>query len=90
VGDVLNTMLAKDSDKGLVKGMLEQFRRGSILTFQYTDDTPFTIGKCHSFNSTDEYIQIILVGPKTDEYKVIFVGLGQAPTNIWVIRFDFY
>jgi hypothetical protein len=26
----------------------------------------------------------------TDEYiKIIFVGLDQAPMNIWVVRFDF-
>jgi hypothetical protein len=41
------------------------------------------------FIGTDEYIQIIFVGFKTDEYKVIFVGLGRAPMNIWNIRFDF-
>jgi hypothetical protein len=31
---------------------------------------------------TDEYIQIIFVRLKIDEYKVIFVGLGLTPTNI--------
>jgi hypothetical protein len=35
------------------------------------------------------YIQIIFVGPETDEYKLIFVGLGQPLMNIWDIRFDF-
>jgi hypothetical protein len=41
------------------------------------------------FVGTDEYIQIIFVGFEIDEYKVIFVGLGRAPTNIWAIQFDF-
>jgi hypothetical protein len=55
----------------------------------------FTTGKRHSFIGyfkfigTDECIPIIFVGPKTDEYKLIFVGLGQAPMNIWAVRFDF-
>jgi hypothetical protein len=31
----------------------------------------------------------IFVGPKTDEYKVIFICLGQASTNIWAVQFDF-
>jgi hypothetical protein len=34
------------------------------------------------FIGTNEYIQIIFVGPETDENKAIFVGLGQAPMNI--------
>jgi hypothetical protein len=41
------------------------------------------------FIGTNEYIQIIFVGPETDEYKLIFVGLGEALTNIQAIRFDF-
>jgi hypothetical protein len=50
-----------------------------------------TTGKCHSFVSifkfisTDEYIQIIFIGPETNKYKVIFVSLGQPPMNIWAI-----
>jgi hypothetical protein len=35
-----------------------------------------TTGKHHSFISTDVYIQIIFIGSKTDEYKVILIGLG--------------
>jgi hypothetical protein len=38
-----------------------------------------------SFVNTDEYIHIISVGPKTDEYKVIFIGLGWEPMNIWAV-----
>jgi hypothetical protein len=34
------------------------------------------------FLYSDEYIQIIFVGFRTDEYKVIFVSLGPAPMNI--------
>jgi hypothetical protein len=33
--------------------------------------------------------KLYLSVPKTDEYKVMFVGLGGAPMNIWAIRFDF-
>jgi hypothetical protein len=36
-----------------------------------------TTGKRHSFVGTDKCIQII------------FVGLGHASMNIWVVRFDF-
>jgi hypothetical protein len=46
---------------------------------------PNTTGKCHSFIDTDEYIQIKFTGPKTNEYKVIFISLGWASMNIWVI-----
>jgi hypothetical protein len=34
------------------------------------------------FIGTDEYIQIIFIGLDTDEYKVIFLGLGRTPMNI--------
>jgi hypothetical protein len=34
------------------------------------------------FVGTDEYIQIIIVGFKIDEYKVIFISLGRTPMNI--------
>jgi hypothetical protein len=34
------------------------------------------------FIGTDIYIQIIFVSFKTDAYNIIFVGLGQEPTNI--------
>jgi hypothetical protein len=37
------------------------------------------------FVDTDEYIQIIFVDPKTDEYKVIFVSLVQALMNICAV-----
>jgi hypothetical protein len=37
-----------------------------------------TIEKCHSF-----------VGSETDEFKVIFAGLGWEPTNIWTVWFEF-
>jgi hypothetical protein len=40
------------------------------------------------FVGIDEYIQIIFIGPETDEYKIIFVGLDQTPTNIWAIWVD--
>jgi hypothetical protein len=45
----------------------------------------FTTGKCHSFISTDECIQIMFIGPETNEYKVIFIGLVRAPMNIWAV-----
>jgi hypothetical protein len=48
-----------------------------------------TTGKRHSFIGTDVYIQIIFISSKTNEYKVILIGLGQEPMNIWAIRFDF-
>jgi hypothetical protein len=41
------------------------------------------------FVGTDEYIQIIFVGPKTDKYKLMFVGFDRETMNIWVVRFDF-
>jgi hypothetical protein len=53
-------------------------------------------GKRHSFVGyfnfigIDECIQIIFIGPETNEYKLIFIGLGQTPTNIWVVQFEFY
>jgi hypothetical protein len=49
-----------------------------------------TTRKRHSFIGIDEYIQIIFVGPETDEYKLIFVGFNWAPTNMWPVWFDFY
>jgi hypothetical protein len=53
-----------------------------------------TTGKHHSFVgvfkfiSTDEYIQIIFVGPEIDEYKLIFVGFNWELPNIWGCRPD--
>jgi hypothetical protein len=41
------------------------------------------------FIGIDKYIQIIFIGSETDECKVIFIGLGRAPMNIWSIWFDF-
>jgi hypothetical protein len=37
------------------------------------------------FVGTDEYIQIIFFGFETNEVMVMFVGLDQAPMNIWSI-----
>jgi hypothetical protein len=34
------------------------------------------------FIGTVKYIQIIFVGPKTDENKLIFIGGTTSPTNI--------
>jgi hypothetical protein len=42
--------------------------------------------KRHSFVGTDEYIRIIIIGFEIDEYNVIFISLGPAPMNLWVIR----
>jgi hypothetical protein len=39
VGDVLNRMLTRAYDKGLIKGLMRNFRPESILTLQYADDT---------------------------------------------------
>jgi hypothetical protein len=41
------------------------------------------------FTGTDEYVKIIFTGFETDEYKIMFISLGLARTNIWDIRFDF-
>lgn len=32
-------MLAKATSKGLVRGLLEEFRPGGIVSLQYADDT---------------------------------------------------
>jgi hypothetical protein len=56
---------------------------------------PNTTEKRHSlvnffiFVGTNEYIQITFISFGTDEYKVIFIGLGLTLMNIWVIHFDF-
>jgi hypothetical protein len=39
VGDVLNRLLARASDKGLTRGLMRNFRPQGVLTLQYTDDT---------------------------------------------------
>jgi hypothetical protein len=39
VGDVLTRMLAKATGSNLVKGVIEQFRSGGIVSLQYVDDT---------------------------------------------------
>jgi hypothetical protein len=39
VVDALTKILSKAAEKGLVKGLLEQFRPGGILALQYADDT---------------------------------------------------
>jgi hypothetical protein len=50
---------------------------------------PHTTGKHHSFIGVfkfigiDEYIQIIFIGPETDEYKLIFISVDQELMNIW-------
>jgi hypothetical protein len=31
-----------------------------------------------------------MISPETDEDKVIIVGLGWEPTNIWAVRFNFH
>jgi hypothetical protein len=71
----------------------KSFARHSLLSRQCRNT--HTTGKHHSFIGvfkfigTDEYIQIIFVRPKIDEYKFIFVGFDWELTNIWAIRFDF-
>jgi hypothetical protein len=39
VVDDLTKMLTKASEKGLVRGLLENFRPSGILALQYADDT---------------------------------------------------
>lgn len=39
VGDALSRMLEKVASSGLVKGVLQDFRKGGILSLQYADDT---------------------------------------------------
>lgn len=39
VGDGLSKMLAKATSKGLVRGLLEEFKMGGIVSLQYADDT---------------------------------------------------
>jgi hypothetical protein len=39
VGDGLSKMLAKAASKGLVRGLLEDFRPGRIASLQYANDT---------------------------------------------------
>lgn len=39
VGEGLSKMLAKATSKGLVKGLLEDFKPGGIVALQYADDT---------------------------------------------------
>jgi mannosylglycoprotein endo-beta-mannosidase len=39
VGDGLSRMLKRDVDRGLIKGLLEDFRSGGIVSLQYADDT---------------------------------------------------
>ena len=39
IGDDLSKMLAKATNKGLVKGLLEDFKPGCIVALQYADDT---------------------------------------------------
>ena len=39
VGDGLSRMLAETTNQGLVKGILEDFRPGGIVSLQYADDT---------------------------------------------------
>jgi hypothetical protein len=41
VVDVLNRMLGKAAEAGLVRGLLENFRPRGILILQYADDTLF-------------------------------------------------
>jgi hypothetical protein len=54
-----------------------------------------TTGKQHSlmevfkFVGNDEYIQSILVGSKTDKYKLVFVGFYRSSTNIQSVGFAF-
>jgi hypothetical protein len=55
---------------------------------------PHTTGKHHSFIGVfkfigiDEYIQIIFIGPETDEYKLIFISVDQELMNIWGRKLD--
>lgn len=39
VGDSLSKMLMKAVNKGLVRGLLENFKEGGIVSLQYADDT---------------------------------------------------
>jgi len=39
VGDGLSRMIDRAVDRGLVKGLLGDFRRGGIVSLQYADDT---------------------------------------------------
>lgn len=39
MGDGLSKMLCKATEKGLIKGLLENFRPGGIVSLQYANDT---------------------------------------------------
>lgn len=39
VGDSLSKMLMKAVNKGLVRGLLENFKEGGIVSLQYANDT---------------------------------------------------
>jgi mannosylglycoprotein endo-beta-mannosidase len=39
VGDALSRMLKRATNRGLIKGLLEDFRPGGIVSLQYADDT---------------------------------------------------
>jgi hypothetical protein len=45
----------------------------------------YTTEKYYLFIGINQYIQIIFIGLEINKYKVIFVGLGQSPMNIWDI-----
>jgi hypothetical protein len=47
-----------------------------------------TTGKQRSFVGTDEYIQTIFIGFKTDEDNRIFVGTNQESMNIGCVQVD--
>jgi hypothetical protein len=70
-------------------GVTHDRTRGGVCVIGTLALVDFTTEKLHSFIGTNEYIQIIFIGPKTDEYKVISVGIVQALMNMWAVRFDF-
>jgi hypothetical protein len=62
-------------------GIVDTSAYSAIISSCTTGNMCSFIGD-YKFVGTDEYIQIILVGFETDEYKGIFAGLGLAQMNI--------
>jgi hypothetical protein len=52
VGEVLAKMLRRAADRGLIRGLLIDFRREGIITLQYADDTLLfsSVQECHVEN----------------------------------------
>jgi hypothetical protein len=76
VGDALTIMLSKASGRGLVRGLMENFRPGSILALYYVDDT-LLFSACDN-DSLRNLKVVLMLFEKVSGMKIIFIRMNSS------------